>query len=200
MKRFALIAALLGAIGLAVAGIASAAGGGSTTCDNSHQFGQVTITGNLNVPAGQTCVLSGTHVTGNISVGAGATLHTFGFTADGNVTVSGGFFVDNNYGFTILGNLTIDGSQGACCSANNGFWSNYTRSYIGKNFNYTNNLGWFYAEGGTTPPWLGGDGNDSWSEGATVGGNFLYSGNARPYQGGLNVKGTSNVQVGPTSW
>ena len=35
-------------------------------------------------------------------------------------------------------------------STDNGFWSNYSRSDIGMNFTYTNNLGWFYAEGGTT--------------------------------------------------
>jgi hypothetical protein len=192
MKRFALVGALLGAIVLAVAGIASA-GGGTTTC--TGDIGQIVVPNNLSVPAGATCRLFGTEIQGNVSVGSGATLHTFGFTADQNVTVSGGFFVDNNWGFTIKGNLTIDGSQGDCCSSNNGFWSNYSRSTIGKNFNYTNNAGWFYAEGGSTP----GNPSDSWFEGATVGGNFLYSGNGRPYQGGLVVKGSSNI-TNPTGW
>ena len=194
MKRFSLVAALLGAIIFAVAGTATAApGNGSSVTCNGQSFGTVTITDNLTVPAGATCVLAGTEVQGNITVGARATLHTFGFTADKNVTVNGGFFVANNYGFKIVGNLTIDGSQGDPYSANNGFWSNYTRSYIGGNFTYTNNLGWFYAEGGTTPPWLGGDGTDSWSEGATVHGGFTYSGNGRPYTGGLIVQGKSNI-------
>ena len=197
MKRISLIAALLGVIGLAFAGVATAGGNtGSTPC-NGQSFGAVVIPNNLNVPAGATCTLAGTEVVGNISVGAGATLHTIGFTADQNVNVNGGFLVDNNYGFHIKGNLTIDGSQGDPYSANNGFWSNYTQSNIDGNFTYTNNLGWFYAEGGTTPPWLGGDpsspANPRWSEGATVKGNFTYSGNGRPYTGGLNVLGHSNV-------
>jgi len=193
MKRISLIAALLGVIGLAFAGVAMAGSPGSTTCSDGQWIGQVVVPNNLVVPPGATCNLAGPEVKGNISVGAGATLHAFGFTADQNVNVNGGFFVSNNSGFHIKGNLTIDGSQGDPYSANNGFWSNYSRSNIDGNFTYTNNLGWFYAEGGTTPPWLGGDGTDSWNVGATVHGNFTYSGNGRPYQGGLTVQGKSNI-------
>jgi hypothetical protein len=151
---------------------------GSTPC--TGDIGAVVIPTNLNVPAGATCRLFGTEVQGNISVGTGATLHTFGFTADRNVSVNGGFFVDNNWGFLIKGNLSIDGSQGDPTSCNNGFWSDYSASEIMGNFSYTNNLGWFCAQ----------------SNGGffiTVDGNFTYSGNGRPYTGGLTFLGASNI-------
>jgi hypothetical protein len=178
MKRISLVAALLVAVVIAFTGSAVAAPGGTTTC--TGDLGPGVITTNLNVPAGATCRLFGTEVQGNISVGAGAMLHTFGFTADRNVNVNGGFFVDNNQGFLIKGNLSIDGSQGDPYVSNNGFWSDYSPSEIMGNFSYTNNLGWFYAasQGGYA---------------IKVDGNFTYSGNGRPYQGGLMVGGSSNI-------
>jgi hypothetical protein len=177
-KRIALGSGLLGAIVLAFAGVAMAGTPGSTSCNGDIGGGVVST--NLNVPAGATCRLFGTEVKGNISVGAGATLHTFGFTADQNVNVNGGYFVDNNQGFTIKGNLSIDSSQGDPYVANNGFWSDYSPSYIGGNFSYTNNVGWFYAGSNGGFP-------------MTVHGNFTYAGNGRPYQGGLTVQGQSNI-------
>jgi hypothetical protein len=160
------------------------AAAGSTTCANATvdndagvtYYLPATVATNLNVPAGAICRLYGNEVQGNISVGAGGTLHTFGLTADRNVTATGGYFLDNNYGFTIKGNLSIDGSQGNPYITNNGFASDYTPSVIMGNFSYTNNLGWFYARGSNT-----------------VNGNFIYSGNGRPYQGGLTVLGNSNI-------
>jgi hypothetical protein len=189
MRKLILAATMVAALAVPTVAMAANPGGGSTQCKGD--IGPTVITNNLNVPDGATCRLFGTEVQGNISVGAGATLHTFGFTADNNVTVSGGYFVDNNWGFTIKHNLTIDGSQGDPYNANNGFWSNYSRSYIGGDFTYTNNLGWFYAEGGQK---TADDGTvlDSWN-GATVHGSFNYSGNGHPYQGGLTVQGSSNI-------
>jgi hypothetical protein len=189
MKRMFVLLAVLGAAVAVVAPMAFAGTPNNVPYSCTGDVPGITIAKGLNVPDGATCRLFGTEVMGNITVGTGATLHTFGFTADGNVNVNKGFFVDNNWGFTIKGNLSIAGSQGDPTSSNNGFWSNYSPSLIMGNFSYTNNLGWFYAEGGSNQ-----DLNPStWSEGATVNGGFTYSGNGRPYTGGLHVLGNSNI-------
>jgi hypothetical protein len=183
MKRMLLLLAVLGVASAAYASMAFAA---PTPYSCNGDVGQVTITKALDVPAGATCRLFGTEVQGPITVGNGATLHTFGFTADSNVNVQGGFFVNNNWGFLIKGSLTINGSNGDCCSSNNGFWSDYSPSQINGQFTYTNNAGWFYAASTGGYP-------------ITVNGQFTYTGNARPYQGGLTVLGHSTIET-PAGW
>jgi hypothetical protein len=192
MRKILIAATMAAALIVPSSALAANPGGGSTSCTGDigyWQNGQSVVTNNLVVPNGATCRLFGVEVQGNVTVNPGATLHTFGFTADQNVNVNQGFLLNNNWGFTIKGNLKIDGGQGDPYNVDNGFWSNYSRSTIGGNFTYTNNTGWFYAEGGSTP----GNSSDSWAEGATVKGSFTYSGNGHPYTGGLIVSGSSNI-------
>jgi hypothetical protein len=132
MKRFALVAALLGAIGLAVAGIASAA---PAYVPCNADMANTTVTKNIDVPAGTTCDLSWATINGNVKVEGSLT--TFGTTTfNGNVTVTGGTFAASNWGVTINGNLFITDPPEYSQS---GFWGNQngTSSEVTGNLTYT---------------------------------------------------------------
>jgi hypothetical protein len=88
----------------------------STTCP-PNQSGS-TVNGNLIVPAGQNCQLSGVTVTGNVLVQTNATLNIQlgGVTIVGNVSVGTGATLRDD----VNGDLTIDGNFNAnqCLSVN----------------------------------------------------------------------------------
>lgn len=79
------VAALLAAGGI-VTMTAPANAAFTTTCVGSG--GEVTVPGDLVVPAGQACDLSGTTVDGNVRVAKGADLVAEGATVTGNVVVA----------------------------------------------------------------------------------------------------------------
>ena len=133
-KRIALVAALLGLVVLAFAGVATAAQvTGSTTCTDNSLAG-TTVKTNVTVPAGARCDLSWADVQGNVSVNG--TLVTYGITHFAkNVGVNpGGSFAAANWGVTIDGNLSI---TDPAANSGNGFWGDYSPNLVKGNLNYT---------------------------------------------------------------
>jgi hypothetical protein len=98
-----------------------------------------TITGDLDVPVGETCELHYIIVTGNVTVEG--TLTSFNSTFQGNVTDNGGqiSFINGN---VVDGNLTFGGSpyynQISCPNITNG-------NVIGGNLTVVGNTGDFYV-------------------------------------------------------
>src|SRR5438067_480448 len=108
MKRFVLLGfALLAVVGV-LAATASASAAGDTACTGA--LGAVTVDGNLIVPAGAVCLLTGTHVTGNVTAEQGspsAVLRIRGATIDGNVQVQQG-------ANSVIGFSTVVGGNYQC--------------------------------------------------------------------------------------
>src|SRR5437867_2532306 len=108
MKHFATTMLVLGIVSTALA----AARAADTTCPPNPSPGS-TVNGNLVVPSGASCVLSGVTVTGNVQVQTNATLQvipngTQGATIDGNVDVGAGastFVLSDGVVSTIGGNI-----------------------------------------------------------------------------------------------
>lgn len=157
MRKFILAAATVAALAVPAisASTAMAAPQGNTTDPTTGDVvcrGDLStpVAGDLRVPAGATCRLTGwQEIQGDTTV-AGH-LQTFGQnTFDGKVRVDGGTFVVSNWGVHIHGSLKIVNSLGDNTTANNGFWSDYSPTVIDGKFTYTGNAGWFYAEGSNT--------------------------------------------------
>jgi hypothetical protein len=175
MRKYSKFIVVAGALAALAAPSAAMASGSTTTCPNADpnttSYADGTVIPNaLHVPAGVTCRLGSVEVEGNVTV-AGH-LIVSGTTFDGNVMANGGTFAAINNGTHIKGSLTITNSQGDHTTANNGLWSDYAPSVIDGGFTYTNNDGWFYAEGSNT-----------------IHGKFIYSGNDHPYVSGQPVPG-----------
>jgi hypothetical protein len=125
-QAFALAALVSVAAALLTAGIAAA---GDTSCTGA--LGAVTVNGNLNVPAGASCTLTGTHVTGNVTVKQGpgdypalVNLTTTGATIDGNVQVQRG-------GTSSLESSTVVGGNYQCDQCQ---FADLNNSTVKKNF------------------------------------------------------------------
>jgi hypothetical protein len=199
MKRLFVLLAALAAISSIVAPSAFAQGGGTNgnlTCSSNIGSTWTEVAGNLNVPAGQTCVfwghvaknvtvdgrlkIGGSTVDGNVTVDPTGHLGSFGSTFGHDVNVIGGSFQSGNYGSTIKGTLAISGSTGdpnGGGAVQNGFWSEYGDSYVGS-ISYTNNAVPLYFQGPFTTHVLG---------------SFTYSGSPA-LQGDMpDIQGQSNI-------
>lgn len=89
-------AVLAGAIALGTGTFAFAvpANAATTTTSCTGELGAVTVSGNLAVPAGQTCTLTGTTVTGSASLAQGANLFVLTGTVRESVNVGKGAYLD----------------------------------------------------------------------------------------------------------
>jgi hypothetical protein len=119
--RKSLIAALVAAVSLAAPALSSAQVGNTNCTGNGTMYG--TVTSNVTVPAGATCVLYGATLQKNIDVYG--TLKTFGpIHFMGNVNVHpGGSFAASNWPVTIDKDLSI---TDPAANSGNGFWGSYT--------------------------------------------------------------------------
>jgi hypothetical protein len=175
MRKYSKVIVVAGALVALAAPSAAMASGSTTTCrtadPDTTSFADGTVIPNaLDVPAGATCRLGNVEVQGNVTVEG--SLIANGTTFDANVKADGGTFAAINWGTHIKGNLTITNYRGRSDIANSGLWSDYAPSVIDGGFTFTNNNGWFYAEGSNT-----------------VHGKFTFSGNDRPYVSGQDVPG-----------
>jgi hypothetical protein len=132
MKRFALVAAVLGATIFAFAGNAVAAP--SPVSCTSNTLAGTTVNKAVDVPAGATCDLSWATINGNVTVEG--SLVNFGMTTfNGNVTVNpGGSVQFSNWGVTINGNLSI---TDPAANSGNGFWGDYSPNTVTGGITYT---------------------------------------------------------------
>jgi len=104
MKRiYSVPAALVGAFGLVALGATVAQ---AATTDCTSDLGDQTITGDVTVPAGATCVLAGATVQGSITVGADGWLDAT------SVTVTGDVVATDPYG-VLLDGTRVDGDVSA---------------------------------------------------------------------------------------
>ncbi|MFJ2651511.1 hypothetical protein ACIO1C_32905 [Streptomyces sp. NPDC087420] len=173
------LAASAGLVGLA----GSAQAALYTTCVGDG--GAVTVGGDLVVPAGQSCTLTGTKVKGTVTVEAGADLVASGATFNTNVTVRQNGYLDLT-DTTVKGSVTTQAAFGAHFQDS----SVKTGITADKGFVYAvdatlggtvrSSAGELYVSGSTLSGALTGEGNlytdvyDSTVKGAlTVGGNTL---------------------------
>jgi hypothetical protein len=77
----------------------------ATTCTST--FAGVTIRGNLTVPDGGDCWLTGSTVTGNVTLGANATFEISGTTIQGNLRGDRAYTVILGSGTVVYGKVTI---------------------------------------------------------------------------------------------
>jgi hypothetical protein len=182
MKRFFIAACLTAAIA-AVSGVvvsSAFAGGGMTvaTCSSSTGYflNGASVPGNLDIPAGTFCYLTG-EFKGNVTVEGCAA--PWGATFDKNVIVTGGWLVALGPGAEFMGNLIISGSNYGM-SGVNALFADYAPITVHGNLIYT----------GNSVPLL-----VTASHPVVVNGNFNYSGNTVPWNAGqpLTVHGQSNV-------
>ncbi len=100
--------AAVAAMTLALAGTASA--DLTTRCDG--EGGAVTIPTDLIVPAGKTCLLTGTVIQGDVRVGAGADLIAEDVTIEGAVRVNGNAYFET-FDTSVSGQVTMRGAFGS---------------------------------------------------------------------------------------
>ena len=89
--------ALAAAVPLAVPTIASAANAGPTTVCDHAMLQDLTVPGNLTVPAGSSCILDLVTVQGNIEISSDAVLQVYGSRVYGNTSVSRGAVFNAGY-------------------------------------------------------------------------------------------------------
>ena len=75
-------------------------------CDG--RLGEVSVDGDVTVPAGGTCELVGTTVEGNVSVGPGGRLYVRGADVDGDIEGHSAAVVDVAAGTDVGGNLQLE--------------------------------------------------------------------------------------------
>lgn len=103
------IAAFVGATTLLTVGTASAAL--TTKCVGDG--GAVTVPGDLVVPAGMSCTLTGTTVTGDVRIAKGADLIADGAIFQGRVAAANDAYFEASNGTKIAGTLVLNGAYGA---------------------------------------------------------------------------------------
>ena len=108
-RPLAVMASLALAATGVIAGAASASADTVTRCIGTA--GEVTVAGDLVVPADRTCVLEGTTVHGDVLVRSGANLVATDATFSERVVVNGGAFFDAT-DTTVGGNLVNNGAYG----------------------------------------------------------------------------------------
>jgi hypothetical protein len=108
--RTAVLAGALAVGGGIFAFAAPANAAPATQC--TGDLGAVTVSGNLSVPADQTCTLTGTTVTGTATVGKNANLLVITGTIKGNVTVGEGGYFDATATSTLGRNLYLVDASG----------------------------------------------------------------------------------------
>jgi hypothetical protein len=180
MKRFFALLTALAAVSAVVAATAFAGGNGTTiaTCNASTGYflNGASVPGNLDIPAGTFCYLTG-EFKGVVSVEGYAA--PWAATFDKNVNVNSGWVVALGPGAEFMGNLNISGSNYGM-SADNALFADYAPITIHGNLNYT----------GNSVPLL-----VTASHPVVVNGNFNYSGNTVPWNASqpLTVQGQSNI-------
>lgn len=107
-----LATAALVASGVAISGLGAAPAHAGLTTYCNGTAGEVTVPGDLVVPADVTCDLTGTTVTGDVQVDSGANLIGEGVSIDGQVTGDVDAYVDL-VDSAVAGELRLDSSYGA---------------------------------------------------------------------------------------
>lgn len=163
MKRVFVVLAVLAAASSVFASSAFAGGGNTVASCNAstgYFLNGSSVSGNLDIPAGTFCYLTG-EFKGVVTVEGFAA--PWGATFDKNVIVNGGWLAATGPGAHFTGNLNISGSNYGM-SGVNALFADYAPITIDGNLNYTGN---------SVPLQVTGP--------VTVKGTFNYSGNTVPW-------------------
>jgi hypothetical protein len=189
--RKSLVAAALAAVSLvslAVPALSSAAVGNTNCTGDGTMSG--TVTSNVTVPAGATCVLYGADLQKNIDV-YGA-LKTFGpIHFEGNINVHpGGSFAAANWGVTIDKDLAF---TDPATYSYNGFWGNYSPNIVKGSITYTLDANANYPMYQSPLLYFGG---------GVKAGSFTYTDQSVGFPGhldtgGLNITGATSITTRP---